>query len=292
MTFINGKTKAGLAAAGILAIVSMSCVPASATTSITHRWTFDEYSSNPYAVDTGNPGGIDAQTFGDPIMTSEVPSAVLGDTQSFNSNGDGYFTITGLSGDDFTACAWIKTSASGSGINHWEGEAILHSEVGGWGMDYGFGVNEDGNLMFGTGGMNENDQEGSDFTMFGGTTVNDDVWHNVCVSRNATTGVANLWVDGRNDGTGNLGRGTLTESPTVEIGAGQDGGTNFIGFIDDVRFYDSELSATEINNIHNGNVVQRNYGLANTGQDQTWNFTFGSLLIALGITLTRIRRSN
>lgn len=290
MNTFNKNLKSAATLAGAVAIVAMSCVSASAAPTITHRWTFDEYASQPYAVDTGNPGGVNAQTFGDPLMTSEVPSKVTGALQSFNSNGDGYFEIPNMTPNNFTFCAWIKTSAPGVSSNHWDDEAILHAEAPSWAMDYGFGISGDGKLLFGTGGFDANNNEGTDFELPGNTVVNDDVWHNVCVTRNGTTGVANLFVDGHNDGTATLGRGVLNDSDYIDIGYGQDGGSPFVGYIHDVRLYDSELSSQEVAVIANGDVATSTNNLANTGKDLTVPFMFGAVLIALGMVLRKASR--
>lgn len=290
MRLFKNKMKSAAAVAGAVAIVAMSCVSASAAPVITHRWTFDEYSTNPYAVDTGNPGGNNAQTFGDPLMTSEVPSKLAGAVQSFNSNGDGYFEIPNMTTNNFTICVWIKTSAPGASVNHWDDEAILHAEAPSWAMDYGLGIGGNGKLIFGTGGYDSVDESGTDFELPGNTVVNDNVWHNVCVTRNGTSGVANLFVDGRNDGTATLGRGTLNDSDFIDIGAGQDGGSAFVGYIHDVRFYDSELSGQEVAVIANGDVVPATHNLANTGRDLSVPFMFGALLVALGMVLRKARR--
>jgi len=87
----------------------------------------------------------------------------------------------------------------------------------------------------------------------GGTEYSLMQWHHVVATISGTTG--RLYLDGKLDGTGNVGR---ISQNTLDVFIGRDHPFNgngnaqfFNGIIDDVRFYDRPLSAPEIPELYN-----------------------------------------
>jgi hypothetical protein len=82
----------------------------------------------------------------------------------------------------------------------------------------------------------------------GTTVVTDGQWHQVAFSREDGARVA-LYVDGKLDGDGNSGSGSVTANASVYFCGGEPAGRFFKGRIDDVRQYDRVLSPTEVRSL-------------------------------------------
>lgn len=217
---------------------------AGATINPVGYWPLDEEISSSNAADAiGTNTGF--QT-GSPDISTSTPNVTFSDPRSRVFDGNNYLTINRPVQDNFTICAWIKTSSTGGGSNHWQSAPIMDSEWGGLAYDFGFGIGNGGKLMFGNGGS-------SDSQVNGATTINDNVWHNVCVTRNGTSGAVKLYVDAQLDGSGTTATGSLTRNPYARIGYGYDGAAHYVGLIDDVRAYDIDLSQTQLLSIFQGN---------------------------------------
>ena len=179
-----------------------------------------------------------------PVASSDVPFTHSSNKASAEFNGYNAFELNNNIGGDFSICAWIKTSSLGGG-QHWTSAPIVDSESGGAALDFGFGVNQDGKLVFGNGGLDSNANLG-DSQIDGNTVVSDSTWHHVCVTRNNTQGEVNLFVDGVLDITGVTGIGLLVNNPKLKVGNGSDGNQPFVGFIDELRLFTTVLSADEV----------------------------------------------
>jgi LPXTG-motif cell wall-anchored protein len=152
-----------------------------------------------------------------------------------------------LSNANFEGTNSANVNMSSTNLDHANlaGAQIVHSEVGGFAFDYGFGINNAGKLSFGNGGMVTESAQG-EITVGGESVVNDNVWHHTCVTRNNSTGEVILYVDGVQDKVGVTGTGNLVANPKAWIGKAQDGNGLFVGLIDDVRFYNSAISAADV----------------------------------------------
>src|SRR5206468_4380483 len=84
--------------------------------------------------------------------------------------------------------------------------------------------------------------------------VNDGRWHHVTITRDASTGTVNLYIDGVLNGSANLGTGTKTSqfkligalSDVQADGATFTGANYFNGSLDDVRIYNAVLPAEQV----------------------------------------------
>lgn len=208
------------------------------------QWKFDETVAGSTAVDSV--GSNDAIPDGDPAPSTDVAPVTFANPRSASFDGSNYFTIERPVSTNFTICAWVKTASTGGGEEHWTSAPIMDSETGGVDYDFGFGVGNGGRLMFGNGGDDVVTGDLYDAQVNGTTPINDNVWHNVCVTRNNTTGLVNLYVDANLDGSGVSGVGALTSNPNARIGYGYDGAALFEGNIDDVRVYDTDLSPAQL----------------------------------------------
>jgi hypothetical protein len=159
-----------------------------------------------------------------------------------------------LGGQNFTVSAWIKTTNVGSGENHWTQMHIMSAESGGLADDWGFGVNGNGKLSFGTGGA-------SDLTYASTSSVNSGNWEFVTATRTYSSGVIKIYVNGSlqttSSSTVNANR-TLTSNTSLKIGAGDDGGATFGGNIGAVYGYNAVLTDAQV--LQNYNATMATYG--------------------------------
>jgi hypothetical protein len=207
-------------------------------------WKLDETASTSDAADfIGTNTGFQTGT---PDVSTDTPPVNFADSGSRVFDGNNYFTINRPVQDNFTICAWVKTTSTGGGTAHWTSAPIMDSEVGGLAYDFGFGIGNGGRLMFGNGG-------GYDSQVNGTTVINDDEWHDVCATRNGTTGDVYLYVDARLDGSGTTSTGTLNQNAHARIGYGYDGAAHYVGLIDDVRAYATDLSQSQVLSLSQGN---------------------------------------
>jgi hypothetical protein len=177
-----------------------------------------------------------------PEPSEDVPPAHGPFSASFN--GGNYFEINNPVSLDFTICAWVKTASFGS-AQHWTSAPILEAEVGGVAYDFGFGIDNNGKLMFGNGGLVDGLLIDSWIT--GTTTINNGAWHHVCATRSDSDGGAVvLYADGKPDNAGVTGTGAVNQNSTARIASGTDGAWPFVGLIDDLRVYESALSAEQV----------------------------------------------
>ncbi len=212
------------------------------------HWKFDETVAGSDAEDSV--GSNDGTPTNDPTPSTDIPTVSFTNLRSAEFDGSNYFTITRPISTNFTICAWVKTSSAGGGTNHWESAPIFDSEWGGVDYDFGFGVGNGGKLMFGNGGLVGGNLV--DNQVNGNTTINDNEWHNVCATRNNTTGEVKLYVDAELDGSGTTGTGALTRNPNARIGYGYDGAALFDGLIDDMRIYEVVLTQVQLENLTSG----------------------------------------
>lgn len=228
--------------------------PVYAATDPAARWKFDETVAGTDAVDyIGTNHGVAGPGAGNyPVPSTDVAPVNFENPRSASFDGSQYYTINNPVGTDFTICAWVKTTSSGGGTNHWESAPIMDAEWGGVNFDFGFGIGNGGRLMFGNGGTPVGGGGLFDTQVNGMTAVNDNQWHNVCVTRNNTDGAVKLYVDAQLDGSGTSGVGELNVRSVARIGWGYDGAALFEGLIDDVRVYNTVLDEEQLQNLTDG----------------------------------------
>ena len=196
---------------------------------------------------------------GRPTFQAATPKSFLF-TRAANSgappSNNGYFTGSNswLGGNNFTVSAWIKTTSVGASTNHWEMMHILSAESGGGAWDWGFGIDSNGKLAFGTGL--------SDITFASPSTVNTGNWTYVAATRQQSNGVIRLYANGAlvfTSGT-TSNTSTLQSNASIRLGAGDDGGVSFGGFIGGVYGYNALLTDAQIS--QNFEATKGGYGFS------------------------------
>jgi len=198
---------------------------------------------------------------GRPVFQSGTPNSFLF-TRALNAGAPpsnaGYFTGSNswLGGGNFTVSAWIKTTNVGYSTNHWELMQILSAESGGGAWDWGFGIDSNGKLAFGTGL--------TDTTFSSPSAVNTGSWIYVAATRQQSNGVIRLYTNGSlvYTSTATSNTSLLQSNSSIRLGAGDDGGYSFGGNIGAVYGYSALLTDAQISD--NFDATKGSYGFTTT----------------------------
>ena len=153
--------------------------------------------------------------------------------------------LSPILGSTSTLDVWINTTQVGNNT-HWQAPAITGVEEAGAGNDINWGtINASGQI-----GIYVGDAGGVYSTM----PLNDGKWHNIAMTRDASTGIVQLYVDGVLNGSGTFDVGNKTSqfsligalSDVASDGVTRTGDNYFNGKLDEVRIYSQVLGATEI----------------------------------------------
>jgi hypothetical protein len=142
-----------------------------------------------------------------------------------------------IGGTDFSMVFWERTSATGGTPNWYNGEGLVDGDVGGTTGDFGVAL-VGAKAAFGVGNP--------DTTLTSIKSINDSVWHQIAVTRNAASGAMAIYIDGKFDSTTVGPAGVRTNSPALHIGNIQSGNGFFYGSISDVAMYQQALTANQV----------------------------------------------
>jgi Concanavalin A-like lectin/glucanases superfamily len=138
---------------------------------------------------------------------------------------------------NFSIVFWVRTGASGGGPNWYSGEGLVDGEVGGTTGDFGVAL-VGSKVGFGVGNP--------DTTLPSVKSINDNLWHQVVVTRDADSGLMSIFIDGKFDISATGPTGVRTNPPSLRIGSIQTGTGFFSGSISDVAMYQEVLTTNQI----------------------------------------------
>jgi glucose/arabinose dehydrogenase len=149
------------------------------------------------------------------------------------------FDLNSILGGTSSLTFWIKTTQVGNNTM-WQAPGISGVESAGNSNDVFWG------WIDGTGriGLQAGDTAGAKST----NPINNNAWHNIALTRDASNGQVKVYVDGSLNSTATSGTGVKT-TPFASLGRIEDtGGTPafFKGQLDEVRAYNRVLTASEI----------------------------------------------
>ncbi|RZI59832.1 MAG: hypothetical protein EOP14_03600, partial [Pseudomonas sp.] len=150
--------------------------------------------------------------------------------------------------DSFTTNIWIKTTQSvveGPCSLFTQGTGIISTEMVGITNDWGISLC-DGYIIAGTG----NSTSGLEKAIKSARRYNDNVWHMVTFSRDKTSGVLKLYVDGVLQGSDTNGSNQLNASGTIYFGTHKNDTLNFLGNMDELVLWNAALTDTEVLNFY------------------------------------------
>lgn len=182
----------------------------------------------------------------------------------FNGTSD-YAVIPRPNWMDWTIAFWVKTTDTGGTPNWYNGKGMVDAEVSGVVDDFGTAL-VGNKAAFGVGNP--------DTTITSTTAINDGQWHHIAATRNAYTGLMQLYVDGVLQASATGPFGPKNSPPNLRLGSLQTGvaGGFLAGTLDDVQIFNRVLSALEISVVRNQSLLLN--ALANT------NLIAGQTLIA------------
>jgi hypothetical protein len=153
--------------------------------------------------------------------------------------------LSPILGATATVTAWIKTTQVGQGTALWGDPAIVGVEQAGANNDIRYGyIDTTGHIGVGAGNTG----------VVSTSAINDGQWHHVAFTRNATTGLCQVYVDGVLQASVSSETGNKTsvirllgaQGDVAGDGVTSQGATYFNGSLDDVRIYNQVLSATDV----------------------------------------------
>jgi fibronectin type 3 domain-containing protein len=227
---------------------------------------------------SGNNGTL----IGTPLPAWVAPGRVGGANLSFSGtgqalqNGQSAVQVAGdlspVLGGTSSIDVWVKTTQVGSNT-HWQAPAITGVEQASAGSDINWGtLNAAGDI-----GIYVGDSGG----IYSTAPINNGQWHNIALTRNASTGAVQLYVDGALNASGTFIAGAMTSQFRL-IGAlqdvAQDGvtvqGANFFnGQLDELAIYNQVLTAAEVQALATAPAAPSNLNVtpaSGTELDLTW----------------------
>ena len=213
---------------------------------------------------TGSP--LDSSSYNTSVSNSSINTTMFGLWgEAYDFSDQRYLTIPRPVQDDFTICAWIKTTTVGNG-KHWLSAPIIESEVAFADNDFGFGIGIGGLPVFGNG-------DGTiDRTINATKNVSDNQWHHLCGTRIKSNGTQVIYIDGIKNVSGPGGTTSLTGNAQAMIGFGTDGASYFNGTMDELIIWNRTLIAEEILSVYDSSADK--YGQNFTGlQEGNHSFT-------------------
>ncbi len=189
---------------------------------------------------TGNTNNLDVASAN--AAVGSYARNFRGDTSLcfFPNGASSFLNLSNALYGDFSLTAWVKTTNT---VNFDFANAYFGAPI--W-FEYADPANQ---VVFSITGQKAaftvgNPNGASDTVLHSTTTVNDGVYHLLAATRNATTGVVKLYVDGNLEATGVSTNRPIIASAILYLAGGYNG--FFTGLLDDVRIWGGEMSAAEV----------------------------------------------
>lgn len=197
-----------------------------------------------------------------------LPDATLPDANqagsalSFDGTDDFVRVVRQVSGN-FTLEAWIRTTASRTGTQHYQGLPVLHADVSGNNDDFGTAI-LNGHFAFGVGN--------NDVTIESTTTVTTGAWIHVAATRHRSSGTIRVYINGVEEASA-TGTNTnlLNDAASIDIGGNNVDNRFFDGDIDEVRIWNTVRTEGQLAANMNVQLTGNESGLVNY-----WRFDDGS----------------
>jgi MSHA biogenesis protein MshQ len=235
-------------------IVVVRYSPPSGGTTPVGEWRMDEQAwngtSGEVADSSGNGNDGTAQGGATTAGASPARSGDPGTCRygTFDGNDD-YVSVGNLSdtlAGTATLTFWIRTTQIGSDTG-WEAPGVAGIEESGGTDDIFWGwIDGSGHIGLSVGNDYAEEQRSD-------AVINDGTWHHVALTRDASSGETQIYIDGSLDQEGDSGTGTIGNA-FASIGRIDDTAGSpeyFQGDLDEVRVYDSVLSGSDIQTIYN-----------------------------------------
>ncbi len=205
--------------------------------------------------------------------TTQSIGGYINGTGSFNGSSsimtitDGGIGASGTARVPLTVSLWVKTTASNqSGI------------INDYGTTYAFYIQMESAGSGGAGKLSVASNYSGGFigTAAGTTAINDGDWHHLVLVNNTSDNTQKLYIDGNTTPAIShaLSTGTKTANP-IAVGyyVGYVGTYNFDGSVDQIRFYDTALSASDVAALNLETAATANTAAFPSGQTAVATYT-------------------
>lgn len=217
------------------------------------HWTLDDAASAHSAADASGHGNVGRCGASLAIGSGQSTPAhcpafgaagQIGNAADFKG-GDLFVVANSIPGS-FTVSAWLRTTQAGDGdVNRpaYAGTGIVWSDVAGAAADMIPMALESGHLVFGTADCGNDNYD----TLASNARVNTGQWVFVAVTRDQTAGAKQIYIDGKLDGQhAKASTCRLDANKVIAVGGNPLDSRYYEGEMDDLRFDDRVLSASEI----------------------------------------------
>lgn len=246
--------------------------PTGVDTSLDGYWSFNGKDvSGTTAYDRSGSGNNGTLTNGPTITEGKVGQGI-----AFSSAGTQVVTVPYAASLNPTSTmslsAWIKTGSAANNKYILNRDATTTS-------GYGFFLGAAGNPCTTTGVIGFTIGATTNELCSAGPNLGDSLWHHVVAVYDGTT--ASLYVDGTLNTSGSLTNSLNNATSPLWIGTNSTGNRGFDGSIDEVRIYNTVLTAAQIQSLYKAgesdtmNVMDRN-GNLNNGLAGYWKLDEGS----------------
>jgi hypothetical protein len=206
------------AAALILLVAALGCEtgPLPATTTVGPRSIDDPVAW--YPLDGVSPLGKDRSGHDADALAFKVTAFDDPDRGRAAHVDGGGLLMPPLLTRDFTVAFWLRTSQPGPDQPGWiYGPRLYDADIPGSQADFGVGLALD-RVAFGVGNPDAASSAEDNVAMKSEHAVVDGTWHHVAVTRDATTGMRHIYIDGAFDSQAAALPGTLHEPPYTGVG--------------------------------------------------------------------------
>jgi len=164
-----------------------------------------------------------------------------------NFNGASSFVqITNPVANDFSIAFWVKTTQT-AGTGQWyNGAGLVDGDAPFTKDDFGTAL-VGGKFALGIGNP--------DTTILSTTAINDGAWHQCVATRQQSSGVLCLYVDGVLQATGTANRNTLNASARLLFSAIASGNGLFNGSLDEVKIFTRALNSNEVTAFYSSSLL-------------------------------------
>lgn len=160
----------------------------------------------------------------------------------FFNGTSGYAQIPRLIGQtNFSIVFWVRTATTGGTPNWYNGKGLVDGEVGGVQNDFGVTL-VGAKVSFGIGN--------SDVTLTSIKSINDNLWHQVVVTRDSGNGAMRIYIDGVLDNSTTGPTGPRTTPASLRLGSLQTGGNFLAGSLSDLAMYQQVLTSNQVAMLH------------------------------------------
>lgn len=138
---------------------------------------------------------------------------------------------------NFSIVFWVRTATTGGTPNWYNGRGLVDGELSGAQNDFGVAL-VGAKVGFGIGN--------ADVTLTSIKSINDNIWHQVAVTRDSGNGAMKIYIDGSFDSSTTGPTGSRTAPTSLRLGSLQTGINFLAGSMSDLAMYQQVLTPNQV----------------------------------------------